>query len=535
MKLTYIFLINLIQLSYIFSEVEFKFHYIDNPGTGFNAAENAWAREAVEKAGKTVGNSLQHKATINLKVIAVTDEGADASIMKGANFAGRFNGENFMQDIFHDVNDSKKLYGPILINFSKDWMERNGNINTEGAYSLVKTFIHELTHGLGFGSPGRGAYPGSNPLLPYIDNIHGQFFFKDFYTTNVSMDCGSSYNQQEVIEECAHVCPPPNGASIMEAISRPGQSLLSHWDKLTASILADIGYCLKTDFITTKDCLFTKRERFKCTGLAFQNGTDSPYPFKITLLHKTQPIFTYSLEYQSGWEFPLGEKDLRIEESSFKHLALSIEWGGFEYRIPLRAGIYPLTNANSLQKCSPNCNGHTYIKVEEDDKYTTVRFLEEKFLFNCGEAFIREKESMNLISVFPPSLKNENIALTRNVYAYRQIIRVDHDVVFSVVIKDDEYIYFQEMVQESDLNKKYSIKANAHLIGSANPQSKVLLKLNDKSVVAEFSLLPGIQQTQEVTTAPNGKQYKIDFQVVDKYQESNIPEYFLLLDIKPVD
>jgi len=522
-----IFIINAILINCVFAEVNFKFHYTDPSDLGFNAIENAWAREAVERAGKIVGDSLQHKAIINIKVVSVTDEGAE-SVMEGVKFAGKFSGKNFMQDIFYDVNDSKKIYGPILINFSKDWTERNGNINAEGTYSLVKTFIHELTHGLGFGSPGR---LGGNPLVPYIDNINGQFFFKDFYTTNASMDCGSSYNKQEVISECAHICPLLDGVSIMEARSRPMQSFLPHWDKLTASILADLGYCLKTDFITTKDCLFTKRESLKDSGLVFQDETNSPYPFKITLFYKTTPIFKYSLKDKDQWEFPT--EDLMIEEGSLESLEVVIDWGGVEYKIPVHEGIYPLTNANNFQKCSANCSGHTYIKVEKGDKFTVFRFVEEDLFFNCGKTLIREKESINPTSISPLSLKNENIGLIRNVYAYRQIVRVDHDVAFSLVIKGDEHLYFQETVQESYLNKQYSIKANAHLIGRANSQSKILLKLNDESVVTEFSLLPGIQQTQEVT-APNGKQYKVDFQVVDKYQESNIPEYFLLVDIAPI-
>lgn len=99
----------------LLAEVTFKFHYTDDPDSGFNHPANAWAREAVEKAGKIVGSSLDHNATINIQV---RPQRGNKDGVAG------FYKHNFMQDIFHGVNDSAEMYGPLEVKLSHlGWIE----------------------------------------------------------------------------------------------------------------------------------------------------------------------------------------------------------------------------------------------------------------------------------------------------------------------------------------------------------------------------------------------------------------------------
>jgi len=520
-----------------FAEVNFKFHYTDTPGTGLNAPANAWAKEAVEKAGKIIGSSLLHNATINIEVVANLKSIKTAHGDSGS--LAEFRGHNFMEAIFHGANNPTDIYGPLRINLDLrmiGWVEQNSN---DFGFSLVETIIHELTHGLGFGSPPKGAFV--NPLAPYISCTgKSNCFFNNFYTSQLPPFTFFAPECRNENDLCSHL-DIPNEHTIIDAMSLNLYSHLDHWDKFTASILADIGYCLKTNFITTKECLFTKREIIPSVMVCFEDNTQSKHPFKIALFDEgPAPIFVDLTK--KGSESETWNSVHIMSGNSPKDLELVLYWQGAEKRIPLKEGIYSLGAENLMNAPINNIFEDMLgiftdigIFIEENKKGKfTIRFEEQRRhgISKWINSFVQDPVCEHSVSI--SSFNNqEELNSRRNVYAYRQIIRVDHDVAFSLVVKDNEHLYFQETIPTSKLNKQYFIRPNAHLIGMATPQSKILLKLNDANVVAEFSLLPSTHQQTKVQTQ-DGKEFQVDFQVIDKYFESKIPEYFLLVDITPL-
>lgn len=493
----------------MFAEVVFKFHYTDAPGTGLNSPENTWARETIEKAGKIVGDSLLHEATINIEVKEDNNEVGHAA----------FFGCGFMKDIFDNNNNSTKMYGPISINLTGNRIEKGTGSGSRT--SLLHEIIHEITHGLGIGI-GTCTLEGtfSNTVSPYIEcGSYDTGLFKGFYASNVLFDC--TCNRPKT---CVHLIGSRKAPSIMSAIS-PNSNYQNRWDKSTASVLADLGYCLKTEFFTTQECLFTKREfPQEPINMFFKDETEFQESFKVVILDKATPILAHSVKKRSEGQYTVSDEH-KIYPLSNNDLELSVYWQGVEKKIIL----------SSERKIGPEKTyalGATGINIVVSNLWSgfTISFKAKKAI-KTEEPLFQKLGSAddNTDSIFNQMKAN----LLRHVYAYRQIIRVDHDVAFSLVVKDDEHLYFQENVTNSKLNKKYSLKPNAHLIGTATPQSKILLKLNDATTVAEFTLSSDAQQSQ-IVQIQNGKEYKVDFQVIDKYQESNIPEYFLLVDITPI-
>lgn len=376
-----------------------------------------------------------------------------------------------------------------------------------------------------------------SPLTPYVDSSNG-CSFKGFYAQSVPLDGG-------VPHDCAHVHNYIEEYSLMKPNRPSGTGRDEHsWDNLTIAILKDLGYCLKTDFTTTKDCLFIKRETISSFSVFFRDRTKLQQPFKATLLDKTAPILTKFIEKDKpiNWgSFSWADEAKKYHEikpllSNRDNLELTIEWQGLEKRIPLKEGTYSLWTTSEFANICPieNTSNDPIMEisavVKKDENGFEV-FLEakESNLGQIARILAQKQEFETRSSILP--LDQATTDLYKYVFAYRQIIRVDEDNAFSLVVKRNEHLYFQETVPESKLNREHKIRSNAHLIGTATQQSKILLKLNDKCIVAEFDLMPNVQQVKEVE-ADNGKKFKVNFEVVDKYSQSKIPEYFLLVDIE---
>lgn len=140
-------LILAISTSFLFGEVHFDLGFVDPQGTGFNAPENAWMREEAQKGANLLGKVIAQNAHVNIMVNATKKTPyawAPAEYYKTVQ-------ESYGKKVILNAQD--KILNERRIPDSQ-W---DGHIEFNLEQFPIscrdefrRTFVHELTHTLGF-------------------------------------------------------------------------------------------------------------------------------------------------------------------------------------------------------------------------------------------------------------------------------------------------------------------------------------------------------------------------------------------------
>lgn len=255
-----------------FGDVNFNLVFVDPEGTGFNAPQNAWMREEAQKGANLLGKVIAQNAHVNIMVNATEETPyawAPAEYYKTINEShGKRVVLNAQDKILNEKNTPDTQWdGHIEFNVSQ-FPKSCGD-------EFRRTFIHELTHTLGFLN---FQDPNSKELTYYNDydklfhDANGNPFLinhqgvKNSLTTNPKFnpsielyacgDCIRKHNNGKCVKiynpkiyECgasfAHVDRDAHPRSIMSDRKCPNE--YSIWNKCELGIIEELGYKINWD------------------------------------------------------------------------------------------------------------------------------------------------------------------------------------------------------------------------------------------------------------------------------------------------
>lgn len=130
-----------------FAEVHFNLIFTDPQGTGFNAPQNAWMKEEAKKGANLLGKVIEQNAYVNIQVNATLETPYAWAPAEHYKMINESHGTKIVLNAQHKILNEKNTPdtqwdGHIEFNL-KPFSKTNSN-----EYKI--TFIHELTHTLGF-------------------------------------------------------------------------------------------------------------------------------------------------------------------------------------------------------------------------------------------------------------------------------------------------------------------------------------------------------------------------------------------------
>lgn len=256
----------------LFGEVHFNLKFVDPQGTGFNAPENIWMQEEARKGANLLGKVIAQNAYVNIKINATQATPYAWAPAEHYKIINESNGKRVI------LNAQYKILNEITTPDSQ-WdghIEFNvGQFPKDRKDEFKRTFIHELTHTLGFLN---FQNPNSTELSYYNDydklfhDANGNPFLinhgglKNNLTKNPKFNpsteiyaCGESirklnngkcvkiYNPK--VYECgssfAHIDKEAHPRSIMA--DRKCHNEYCIWNNYELGIIQDLGYKINWD------------------------------------------------------------------------------------------------------------------------------------------------------------------------------------------------------------------------------------------------------------------------------------------------
>lgn len=272
MKSISLLLIILFSVLSSFAEVKFNLQFTDNDGFGFKEKEHEWMIDEAKEASELIGKLIKQNAIVNVRVNA-TDK---------TPYAWAPTDHYYTIDEKYGKKVILKLHHKILNNIATLDSEPDGHVefnvskfNNEKPAEFRLTFIHELTHILGFLNC---QDPTASQITHYTDfdkllhdkngnrflintgDSDGHYYINPKFDGSLEMyACGQSLRKQNAGKFIKIYNPPKpeKGSSYthLDAEFHPRSIMTSHkckneyqiWNNCELGILQELGYEINWD------------------------------------------------------------------------------------------------------------------------------------------------------------------------------------------------------------------------------------------------------------------------------------------------
>lgn len=271
MKSINIIIILLLATISSFAEVKFNLIFTDNDGIGFKHKENEWMVNEAKKASQFIGKLIKQNATVNLIINATEQTPYAWAPTEHYYTIEEKHGKKVIlkaqHKILNNIVENDEPDGHIEFNVSK--------FNRDKSAEFGLTFVHELTHTLGFlncqePTASQLTYytdfdkllhdKNGNPLLTNIGDSDGHYFINPKFNGSLEMyACGQTIRKQnggnfikiynppvyEKGSSYTHVDSSLHPRSIMTSHKCPNEYQL--WNNCELGILQELGYEIDWD------------------------------------------------------------------------------------------------------------------------------------------------------------------------------------------------------------------------------------------------------------------------------------------------
>lgn len=262
-KIKFILTILAISASSIFGEVRFNLVFTDKQGAGFNSPKHSWMKQEAEKAANLVGKVIDQNACINIRVNDTKKTPYAWAPAEHYKMISEANATKVVLNAQHKILSEKTTSdsewdGHIEFNLEQ--------FSREHSDEFRRTFVHELTHTLGFLNfqnprESRLSYYNDYDKLfydangnPFIINQGGLVKnpkFNSFAELYACGDCIRKHNKGKCVKiynpkiyECgssfAHVDRDAHPRSIMA--DRKSHDEYCIWNNYELGIMEELGY-----------------------------------------------------------------------------------------------------------------------------------------------------------------------------------------------------------------------------------------------------------------------------------------------------
>ncbi len=262
------FLIIIISSAFYSSgEVYFNLQFVDPQGTGFNAPENIWMQEEAKKGANLLGKIIAQNAYVNIKINATQATPYAWAPAEHYKIINENNSKKIVLNAQHKIlneitTPDFQWDGHIEFNIQQFPKNRNDEFK--------RTFIHELTHTLGFlnfqnpNSKELSYYndydklfydANGNPFLINHGNLKNNLTTNPRFNPSIELyacgDCIRKHNNGKCVKiynpeiyECgssfAHIDKDAHPRSIMS--DRKCHNEYCIWNNYELGIIQDLGY-----------------------------------------------------------------------------------------------------------------------------------------------------------------------------------------------------------------------------------------------------------------------------------------------------
>ncbi|PWU05230.1 MAG: hypothetical protein C5B43_03665 [Verrucomicrobia bacterium] len=358
MKTTALFLLFFINLI-CFGEVQFNLHFADEDGTGLKQKGNEWMIKESKKAVKLIGKIIKQNAKLTIKVNATDKTNYAWAPSKHFYTIEEKYGQKIIPKALYKIlnnvtteNENLDIDGHIEFNISK--------FNKEKPEEFRMTFIHELTHILGFLNcqipTASEIYcytdfdkllhdKNGNPLLIHKGDPDGHYSLNPKFDSGIDMYACGPFIRQQNNGNFIKIYNPPvieSGSSYthLDETMHPRSIMTSHknsdeyhvWNNVELGVLQELGYEIDWE---NYYAMFNKvypatitvnidKEALEATDTSFEIVANPDFPKECTqnlALNKNQKGKTLTVKMHRECKLVLIDNKTKVRLFTFKPFA----------------------------------------------------------------------------------------------------------------------------------------------------------------------------------------------------------------------